>query len=173
LYVVEGFTLTDRYFSPLLADFARAVVEGCRAQGPANRKLYVPRHAREGRVVRNEAEVLREVEARGFELVEPQNLTWVEQVRIFAQASQVVGPMGSGLANAMFSPLGARIATLAPASVADTFFWRMTSVIGLDYEEIRCPTVDSPGYQRTKRIQDKDVVVDLKLLVDWLDRGKA
>jgi hypothetical protein len=173
LYVTEGFTLTDRYLSPLIADFARTVVESCGGRGPATRKVYVPRHGAEGRVVRNESEVLRIVESRGFEVVEPQTLKWVDQVRLFANASHMVGPMGSGLATALFSPPGSRIATLAPASVADTFFWRVTNIVGLDYEEIRCPTVDSAGYRRTKRGQDKDVIADLRLLTEWLDRCDA
>ncbi len=169
LYVAEGFALTDRYLSPLLADFARKVVESCGGWGPATRKLYVPRQGDQGRVASNEAEVWRELQARGFELVRPQTLKWVDQVRLFAQASHIVGPMGSGLANALFSPPGARLLTLAPACMGDSFFWRVSGIVGVDYEEIRCATVDSPGYQRTKRPQDRDIVVDLKSLLHWAD----
>jgi capsular polysaccharide biosynthesis protein len=169
LYVVEGFALTDRYLSPLLADFAREVVNSCATSGPATRKLYVPRHDGQGRVATNEAEVWRELEARGFELVRPETLAWTDQVRLFAQASHMVGPMGSGLANALFSPAGSRLLTLAPACMGDSFFWRVSGIVGVDYEEIRCPTVDSPGYQRTKRPQDRDIVVDLKAVLNWAD----
>jgi hypothetical protein len=169
LYVVEGFALTDRYLSPLLADFANEIVAKCGGRGPATRKLYVPRRGSQGRVIVNETQVLRELEARGFELVEPQTLTWVEQVRLFAQASHVVGPMGSGLANALFSPPGSRLLTLAPACMGDSFFWRVSGVAGVDYEEIRCATVDGPGYQITSRPQDRDILVDMDLLLNWAD----
>jgi hypothetical protein len=169
LYVVEGFALTDRYLSPLLADFARTIVDSCGGREAATRKLYVPRRGSQGRVVRNETEVLRALESRGFELVEPQTLSWVEQVRLFAQASHVVGPMGSGLANVLFSPPGARLLTLAPACMGDSFFWRVSGIVGVDYEEHRCATVDSAGYERTGRPQDKDVLVDLRMLLNWAD----
>lgn len=169
LYVVEGFALTDRYLSPLLADFARVLLESCGARQAPNRKLYVRRSPQQRRAVSNEDEVWRELRARGFEEVLPETLKWADQVRLFAQASHLVGPMGSGLANALFSPRGARLLSLAPVCMADSFFWRLAGIVGVDYEELRCPSVESDRHQQTWTAQDQNIVVDLELLTKWLD----
>lgn len=169
LYVVEGFALTDRYMSPLLADFARALLESCRAEQALSRRLYVRRASAAGRAVSNEDEVWRMLQAHGFEAVFPEKLDWLEQVRLFAQASHIAGPMGSGLSNVLFSPRGARLLSFAPVCMADSHFWRVAGIVGVDYEELRCQTAAGPRFQQTQRAQDQDVVVDLQLLARWLD----
>lgn len=170
LYVVQGFARPgeEGYISPLLAELAQVIREHCGCYKPMTKKLYVTRSLTGGRAIANEGEIWELVRPHGFEMVRPESLSWQEQVRLFAQASHLVGPMGSALANAMFSPPGAKLLTLAPAGMLDTFFWRVAACVGIDYAEIRCPDVDCVMYQRTQRYLDRDIVVDPGLLSSWL-----
>jgi capsular polysaccharide biosynthesis protein len=172
LYVVDGFTLTDEYLSPLLADYARTIR---RHYGFGNikptRRLYVTRGAEDGRQVFNEGELWQLLRDKGFEMIRPESLSWPEQVRLFSEASHVVGPMGSALANAVFTPAGGKLFTLAPTGMMDTFFWRLAGCIGLEYDEMRCLDVESAFYRETRRYQDRDIVVNIELAYDWLRRN--
>lgn len=67
------------------------------------RKIYLSRaDATERRVV-NEPELITLLEARGFDVVTPGDLSFREQVRLFADADTVVGAHGAGLANLVFA----------------------------------------------------------------------
>jgi capsular polysaccharide biosynthesis protein len=168
LYVVNGFAQTEVYVSPLLAEFAHTIRRNCDAPGPAGKKLYIVRGTEDGRTVANEGEVWQLLEAKGFEKIRPESLAFPDQVRLFAQATHVLGSLGSGLANAIFCAPGGRLLTLAPAGALDTFFWRIAACVGLDYQEIRCADVGSARYEKTKRYLDRNIVVDLELLSKWL-----
>ncbi len=95
----------------------RAFYDGIRAKcdnGARGRRLYVSRHAVSaarptGRVMLNEAELIARLRPLGFDIIEPQRLTAVEQVAAFASAELVVGPSGSGMFNAVFCLPGTKL----------------------------------------------------------------
>ena len=64
------------------------------------------------RVFCNEAEVIKQLESRGFCIVEPENLEFMDQIRIFANARIVVGPGGAGMFNTVFCRPGTTIVDL-------------------------------------------------------------
>jgi capsular polysaccharide biosynthesis protein len=169
LYVVNNFAETDVYVSPLIAEYAYTIRRNCDAPEPTGRKLYVARSPKGGRTLANEEEVWQLLEAKGFEKIRAEALKFDEQVRLFAQATHVLGSMGSGLANAMFCSPGARLLTLAPAGMVDTYFYRMAACLGLEYQEQRCADVSSSRWETTNRYLDRDIVVDLALLTKWLE----
>jgi capsular polysaccharide biosynthesis protein len=69
-----------------------------------SRKLYLSRRGIGGtRILTNAATIEQMAERSGFEMVFPETLSFIDQVRLFGQASQIVGEYGSALHNVIFS----------------------------------------------------------------------
>src|SRR5262249_49533656 len=73
---------------------------------PGSRRLFVSRgHLAEAkRRLMNHDEIAGVFAKHGFEVVVAEDLGFMDQVRLFAQAAVVAGPHGSGLANFGFAP---------------------------------------------------------------------
>ncbi len=170
LLVVDGFAETDAYLSPRIREFADEVIETLGVRDlPSVRRLFLPRRERQGRCVRNMADVSACLRRHGFETVYPDELPWPGQVALFRQASHVVGIQGSALTTTMFSRAGTPVLSLAPTRMFDTFFWRIAGCCGLSYQELRCLAYESARSRETGRLLDQDIEVDVELLEDWLD----
>jgi ABC-type polysaccharide/polyol phosphate transport system ATPase subunit/capsular polysaccharide biosynthesis protein len=74
-------------------------------------KIYIRRTSGARQVV-NFAELEGELLLRGFVCIEPEKLTFVEQVALFANATDIVAPTGAALANAIFCQPSTRICIL-------------------------------------------------------------
>lgn len=84
-------------------------------------RIYVSRrrHAAKRpnhRVFLNEAEFANALAERGFRIIEPETLPFVEQMATFAAAAMVVGPSGSGMFNCIFCPRGTTIVDIESAA---------------------------------------------------------
>lgn len=73
------------------------------------------------RLLQNEQEIAETAQRYGFEPVEPQLLTTLEQIRMFAAAEAIIGEASSALHNAMFSPRGTSILALNAINPVQTF----------------------------------------------------
>ncbi len=93
------------------------------------RRLYVERPPHEQRSLANAADVRAVLEAAGYETVRPATMPFEEQVRLFSQASHIVGPLGAGLANILFAPASCRVMMIDPG-LADYFFWDLAALAG-------------------------------------------
>jgi Glycosyltransferase 61 len=78
-------------------------------------RLFVSRRDASKRRLVNEVEIEELFNAKGFRIFHPEEHTVEEQVRAFAGASLVAGPVGSGLYSVAFSPPTTRLIVLAPA----------------------------------------------------------
>jgi capsular polysaccharide biosynthesis protein len=84
------------------------------AAAPA-RRLYVSRltASRSGyRMMVEEAELIRRLVPLGFVVVEPERLSFAEQISVFHHADVIVGPGGAGMFNAVFARPGSTIVTI-------------------------------------------------------------
>jgi len=105
---------------------ARSRDEG--AQDPV--KLYVSRAGYFRRRLTNEEEVVERVVARGYQVVSPERLPFDEQVSLFTRASHVVGPMGAGVTNLVFSPPRVRLFALATQEMTHDYFYDLVCLKG-------------------------------------------
>lgn len=137
LLLVVGLSEHGGYMSPLVLD-GLDVLAGCVAAAGAER-LFVTRRATGFRRVVDEDALIAYAQARGYTLVDPAALTLPQQVALFKGAMRIVGVMGAAMTNIAFAPPGARVVTLTPAGMPDTFFWFIATLRGLDYTEVRCP----------------------------------
>lgn len=104
-----------------------------------DRRIYVSRADAHKRRVVNEEAVMAELEDRGFERYVLSELSFREQVELFANAGTVVAPHGAGLVNTLFAS-ECRIVELAPEPIRPTFFMLARSM-GFDYEFRHCESV--------------------------------
>ena len=93
------------------------------------RRLYIERPAHEQRSLANAAEVRALLEAAGYETVHPAALPFDGQVRLFSQASHIIGTLGAGLTNILFAPAACRVTMIDPG-LADYFFWDLAALAG-------------------------------------------
>jgi hypothetical protein len=96
------------------------------------RRLYVSRGRAATRGVVNEAELVAALEPHGFEVVRPDELSFREQVALFASAEVVVGPHGAGLSNMVFAR-DASVCELLHPGRRNACFYRLASASGHDY----------------------------------------
>jgi capsular polysaccharide biosynthesis protein len=84
----------------------------------AKRRLFLSRRTitRESngtyRALLNEEELVNAFFDRGYEIVEPELLSFPDQIRLFSEAELVVGLGGAALFNVVFSPPGTRVVTI-------------------------------------------------------------
>ncbi|MBB3967275.1 glycosyltransferase family 61 protein [Rhizobium metallidurans] len=98
---------------------------------PTPEKFYIRRNSGSRRVT-NAAELEAALTDRGYTIVEPEKLGFIEQVRLFASAKTIVGSSGAALANLVFAPSSARTHVLI-GRYPDTSFWywqNIASAIG-------------------------------------------
>ncbi|BBU64131.1 hypothetical protein MSC49_40660 (plasmid) [Methylosinus sp. C49] len=81
-----------------------------------SRLLFVTRGTRERdpRPLLNYANLEEIARANEYEIVDPGVVPWHDQIRLFSQASKIVGLCGSGLHNTVFTGRDAHVCTLQP-----------------------------------------------------------
>lgn len=99
------------------------------------RRIYLSRSG--SRSITNHDAVEREFRDRGFMIVDPSTLTFADQVRLFASASVIAGPMGAALSNVIFAPEGSRVIVLSsPFLVRFPIFANLAAFAGCQYTAI-------------------------------------
>jgi len=96
-------------------------------------RIYVRRRKHRGRVLRNEGLIQSYLTLKGFRTVDPEALSFEEQVLAFSNASVVVGVMCAALCNVVFSPSQTTLVALAPNGWVEPFYWDMATVLGHRY----------------------------------------
>lgn len=139
LYIAEGLAITTKYVSPLINSTINEILQ-YKTHTPEStpRKIFLPRLPPMLRTLANHQEVMEVMRRRGFESVQPELLPFPQQVKIFSEAEHIIGILGSALTNIVFCSKKAKVLTLAPMSMFDTFFWRLACLRELCYYEIRC-----------------------------------
>lgn len=99
---------------------------------PADARLYVSRRDARSRRVVNEDEVVGRLRRHGFDVVQPERLTFGEQAELFARAAVVVGPHGGGNANVLFSS-GATLVEFFEPGYVNGCFYSLNQALGRPY----------------------------------------
>lgn len=124
--------IADEYrLHPDLVEWGRGIAA---RQAPGRpRRVYVDR--RGGiRPLANEDEIIAALTPLGFEPIRLQDLTFREQVALFAQAECVVAPHGAGLANLIFAPPECRVLELLMNTYVHWCFRRLCAAGGMRYD---------------------------------------
>lgn len=84
-------------------------------------KIFLRRNSQYRKIV-NAGEVEEFFDARGYAIIEPEKMTFTEQVTLFNSAQIVVGSSGAALANIVFAPRNCKIVILI-GKQRDTIYW--------------------------------------------------
>lgn len=157
LVMVDGLTEHGSYMAPVVMESLDDITSGIAPAGAE--KLLVLRSEGSTRRLDEEEDVIAAAERGGFACVTPDRMPWREQVAAFKAARCIVGVMGAGLSNLMFTQAGASVTILAPENMPDTFFWFIAGLRGLVNVEVRChlkPPVTGPAAWDQTVILDRD-----------------
>jgi capsular polysaccharide biosynthesis protein len=78
-------------------------------QVSANRKIFISRAKAERRNIVNEPDITALLVKHGYEVVYTENLSFTEQVKLFAGTVSLVSLHGAGLTNIIFMPAGSKV----------------------------------------------------------------
>lgn len=173
------------HYDPALMQRLRARLVAAFVPGgerPPDRMIYISRERARGRKVRNEAELSRMLEERGFETVYLEEMDFAAQVRLFSGARMVIGRHGAGLSNVLFMQPRTRLIEVQRKLFGDRSEWgrvtrsylyqscypRLAMIGGIRYGTLICDTADPP-----RKLDTDDVVVDLEALAAKIDAEGA
>jgi hypothetical protein len=103
-------------------------------------RVFVMRRAERGRALTNANSIYEIVRSYGFEIVDPETLSYAEQLSTFTGAGLVVGPMGAAMVNTLFCAPGADVVYLIPEGWVEPFYWDLAEVLGHTYHACYGPT---------------------------------
>jgi capsular polysaccharide biosynthesis protein len=98
----------------------------------SNKKIYISRLTSKNRKF-NEEEIKLVFLNRGFEIIYPEELTFLEQLEIFSHAKVIAGATGAGLTNIIFAPKSAIIICLVSQPMNFTGF---SNIAGLNNQNM-------------------------------------
>jgi Capsular polysaccharide biosynthesis protein len=112
--------------------------------GALKRRLFLRRTGK-SRPMANYTEVEALVQELGFEIIEPETLSFVEQVRLFSNAELIVSQGGAALGNIIFAPAGCHVIVLTTWSpyTIHYYFSNLASILGQRCTLIMCEPVQS------------------------------
>jgi capsular polysaccharide biosynthesis protein len=102
-----------------------------------NPNFYISRANALTRKVLNEEDVICALEKLGFSYYTLESLAYGDQVRLFSQASIVVGAHGAGFANLLHAEC-ATVFELFEPSWVKSYYRNLACVLGLNYEFMMC-----------------------------------
>lgn len=110
---------------------------------PQDDVVYIRRNSGVRNVV-NQAELDELAAQQGWRVVEPERLTFDEQVQVFHGARMVIGPTGAAMANLLFARPGCRVAVMMSTHRATPYFYwhNMAEPLGVKVEYILCKPED-------------------------------
>lgn len=116
------------------------------APPPATRRLFVTRRSENRRPLVSEARIVEAALALGYEVVAPETLSLLDQVRLFASARTIAGPPGAAFTNLLWAPAGARVLAIFKAEVTLPTFVDLSVLLGQHHRWLLGSTL--AGFER-------------------------
>ncbi len=135
----------------------------------ADRKILL--HRANYRIIKNSKEIYGLARQAGFEIIQPEKLSFKEQVDLFRQASHILGPAGAAMTNLIFAPEGSFAATMHYRDdVASGYhLWQaMAAVRGVKL----CPIIGERAHSSDHYVQE-NFYLPPSLLQDFLSESEA
>jgi capsular polysaccharide biosynthesis protein len=126
----------------------------------------------------NEDELVQKLEKEGFTEVFTENLTTIEKILYFANATHVVGAIGGGISNVLFSPKATKLEAIVSPTFLDVNFRFKYSLDCVDVNyNFNTDHIEKTEFKTYMRVKTKDgsivgeieKIYDNKLLVSYTD----
>ena len=135
--------------------------QNAESQDSFSPKIYISRRKALGRRVSNEDEVMAALRPLGFQLYVLEEMSYTDQVKLFAQAKVIIAPHGAGLTNLLFAE-NPVILELFGAYVGNEFA-NLARSLGFNYGCLACASAKGEI-----RVKDGDMVVDTQEILELL-----
>jgi len=129
-------------------------------------RIFISRRYAARRRLLNESEIETRLRQAGFKTVALEELSFREQVSLFASASIIVATHGAGLGNLVFTPPGAKVLELVSPTFINHCYQKLAGAMQLPYVEV----VGSLTKQPRKRAEEDDFVISATNLEDAMAR---
>lgn len=106
-----------------------------------NKRIYISRK-NSSRKILNEYELINLLEEHEFEIVQCENLSVAQQIKLFSQANLIVAPHGAGLTNLIYAEKPRVIEIVPRDEWVWGYFAALTCRLGGDYQAITGSTVN-------------------------------
>lgn len=100
---------------------------------PRPRRVYVTRRIAPKRRLVNENEIEPLLQQHGFVIAQLENLSFAEQIRLFAQAEIIVGPHGAGLTNMVWAPPGCKVMEIGHPDYVNVMYYMLAEILKQRY----------------------------------------
>lgn len=94
------------------------------------RKIFISRKNHSTTRLKNEAAIIPLFESAGFEIVYPESLSYVEQVRLFSTVKCVVGVTGAALTNILYCQPGTVVGCIIPKEYGFCIYSTLAELVG-------------------------------------------
>jgi capsular polysaccharide biosynthesis protein len=138
------------------------------SSGPApGRRLYLRRNS-QFRAMHNAAEVEALLRESGFQVIEPETLSFAEQIRLFSEAESIVAQAGAALGNMIFAPNGCHIVILSAWSPFSIYYYfsNLASIFGQKCTYVLC---EPDGQGSNEHPAHKGLKVDIQALKEAME----
>ncbi len=132
------------------------------------KRIYISRKGAAVRRLLNEADLLPRLKAAGFAIVEPELLSWPQQVRLFSNAKIVLAPHGAALANIAFCPPTALVGEIATRVGYLDFYLQLAASAGLGHRFLEAQPRARPHPRSIRAFENEDMILDEGILADFL-----
>lgn len=171
--IVPSFPGTVAWMPPWTCDFLQNqfLTPTALETTPTVERLYISRTRATRRRILNETELIQGLARYGFQSVELESMSVVQQAALFAKAKVIIAPHGSGLSNLAFCQPGTRVIELFSPNFVYSCYWLVSQLVGLDYYYYTGKTLPGSAFHRLiypdPRLED--LLVDTRELSQLLD----
>ena len=137
--------------------------------GPVPRRRLYLRRTSQFRAMRNATEVETLLRDSGFQVIEPETLSFAEQIRLFSEAESIVAQAGAALGNIIFAPQGCRVVILSAWSPFSIYYYfsNLASIFGQKCTFVLC---EPDGQEGNEHPAHKELKVDIQALKEAIDQ---
>ncbi|MDZ8108092.1 MAG: glycosyltransferase family 61 protein [Nostoc sp. DedQUE12a] len=130
--------------------------------------IYISRAKASGRRVINEDEVMEFLTPLGFASYSLEGMSFIEQIRLFSTAKNIIAPHGAGLTNMIFSPKDTTVIEFVTPWVSSGYFVP-SQILGFQHGCLEC---QQPYGQKLRETRG-DLIVDIANLKSLVQQFKS
>lgn len=136
-YRKKSKAITNGYFNEeAMLGLRNAVLKGINQSNTLPKKIYVGRYSNYRKLI-NQTEIEKMLISNGYSIINPETLTFLEQIELFNSAEHIIGPTGAGMTNIMFTKTDCVIDVLFSKSTQHAYqYWE--NIATCSGNKVRC-----------------------------------
>lgn len=169
LNIIEN-TYSGHYSSEFLTLFKKKVKKKIETNGD-ELKIYVSRRKSKNRRIVNEEEIINYLIHQKFEIIDSEDLDFIDQVKLFSLCNILLSIHGAALTNLIFMKPGTQVIELFPEinitnNEFNSCYYRLSSAMKINHEYLFCKF---EGGVNNLKLNTVNLTVDLNKLKEKLE----